>query len=208
MRMRWADSSSWRGQAGRLPASHSTPLPAGELRTPCQAATPAAPQGPQRPGSDPGLTDHSLVASMFICPYSRPRPKQGACCSLSYMGTFSWVAASAPSWPTALSQVLMVSFQVQSSLHLWQKQWENTQKQDTRDLAEAPGPPHLFFYWDTYVCEKKILGDTILPHRVKHSARRQKTLGQVPAPPLPTWGLIALSKCLIFLICLLSKHEA
>lgn len=105
------------------------------------------------------------------------------------MGTFSWVAASASSWSTALSQVLMVSFQVQSPLHLWQKQWENTQEQrEARDLAEAPGPPHLFFYWDTYVCEEKILGETVLPHRVKHSARRQKTLVQVPAPSLPTWG--------------------
>lgn len=128
-----------------LPACHSTPFLAGELPTPCQTATPAALQRPQRSGSDLGLTDPSLVANMFICPYSRPRPKQGACCSLSYMGTFSWVAASAPSWPTALSQVLMVSFQVQSPLHLWQQQWEDTQKQeDARDLSETPGPPHVF----------------------------------------------------------------
>lgn len=122
-----------------LPACHSTPFLAGELPTPCQTATPAALQRPQRSGSDLGLTDHSLVANMFICP-SRRRPKQGAC----YMGTFSWVAASAPSWPTALSQVLMVGFQVQSPLHLWQ-QWEDTQKQeDARDLSETPGPPHVF----------------------------------------------------------------
>lgn len=68
--------SPWRSQQGGPGAAacqpHDIPLLAGELPTPqgpgkpCQAATPAAPRGPQRPGSGPGLPDQSLLCK-HVC---------------------------------------------------------------------------------------------------------------------------------------------
>lgn len=103
----------------------SHPLGLGEAMPGGHSSCPLGPpEAWIRPRPDrPELTLQARLSvhapSMWVWPGGLPSPSPG--------GTFSWVAASAPSWPAALGQVLMVSFQVQPPLHLWQKQWEDAQ---------------------------------------------------------------------------------
>lgn len=119
---------------GLLPANHTTFLFWLGNSPPPRARGSHARRPLQLPlGAPRGLAQvqacqtRAYFASMFVCPHPQLGPSQRACPSPGSVGTFSWVAASAPGRPTALSQVLMVSFQVQPPLYLWQRQWEGAQ---------------------------------------------------------------------------------
>lgn len=68
------------------------------------------PLGPPEAWLSPRPDRPELTVPACLSTPPKPGPGQGAYPSSGSGGTFSWVAASAPSWPAALGQVLMVSF--------------------------------------------------------------------------------------------------
>lgn len=88
-----------------LSANQSIPLVAGQLPTSKAQGSPV--RQPFQP--PPGAPECTTM--------STPLPQYGTE-KLESMGTFPWVAASAPEWPAATSKVLMVSFQIQPPFHL------------------------------------------------------------------------------------------
>lgn len=204
--------SPWRSQQGGPgPAAcqpHAIPLLAGELPTPqalgkpCQAATPAAPRGPQKPGSGPGLTDQSLLCK-HVCPSTPPtwawseglpEPKL---CGYLFLGGGLCPGLARCSQPGTDGQFPGPT----SALPVAETTGKCpiTRSEATGDLAQGLvllGHPYPTFSTRPPKCvrEGEIPGDIILPHGTDHPTGGQKTRVQVLALPLLPWASVVVLK--------------